>query len=174
MKYNRYSIFFYIRHVLLVVIFSSLVAGNQLYGQEPPPRPISITVSPQGLSFGAFTHGAAGGSVIIFPDGSRDRTGDVILLNFGFTYSAAFYEIDANPGTIINILNGPDATLTRAGGGTMTLHIGSSFPAAPFVTTAIPPAKTSFYMGATLTVGSPLSNPPGSYTGTFNITFIQE
>jgi hypothetical protein len=171
MKYNYSKC---ITVLLLIVIFSSFMAAGRLLGQEPPPRPITITVSPQGLSFGAFTHGAVGGSVIIYPDGTRDRTGDVILLNFGFTYSAALYEIDANPGTIINILNGPDATLTRAGGGTMTLQVGTSFPVAPFVTTAIPPAKTSFYMGATLTVGSPLSNPPGSYSGTFNITFIQE
>jgi hypothetical protein len=157
---------------LSIVLFFSL--SPMLFGQEPPPRPITITVSPQGLSFGAFTHGAIGGSVIIAPDGSRTSTGDVFLLNFGYSYSAAFYEIDANPGTIINILNGPDAVLTRAGGGTMTLHVGTSFPAAPFVTTAIPPAKTSFYMGATLTVGGPASNPPGSYSGTFNIIFIQE
>jgi hypothetical protein len=29
-------------------------------------------------------------------------------------------------------------------------------------------------IGGTLTVGNSASNPPGSYSGTFDITFIQE
>jgi len=155
--------------VLFLFIFSTIASG-----QEPPPRPITITVSPQGLAFGAFTHGAAGGSVIIDPDGSRTSSGDVILLNLGYSYSAALYEIDANPGTVISVLYGAGTTLTGSGGGTMTLNIGSSIPTSPFVTTAIPPARTAFYLGGTLTVGNPASNPPGNYTGTFIITFNQE
>jgi hypothetical protein len=33
---------------------------------------------------------------------------------------------------------------------------------------------TTVLVGGTLTVGSLASNPPGSYTGTFNIIFVQE
>jgi hypothetical protein len=161
-------------HAFLASMLFFFLFSFKTYGQEPPPRPITITVSPQGLAFGAFTHGAAGGSVIIDPDGSRTSTGDVILLNLGYSFSAAFYEIDANPGTVISVLYGAGTTLTGSGGGTMTLAIGSSIPTSPFVTTAVPPAKTSFYLGGTLTVGNPASNPPGNYSGTFQITFNQE
>jgi hypothetical protein len=162
------------RLIFPFVLLISFLSTIEIFGQEPPPRPITITVSPQGLSFGAFTHGALGGSVIIDPDGTRTSTGDVVLLNLGFTYTSALYEIDANPGTVISVLYGPGTTLAGSGGGTMVLTIGSSLPASPFVTTAVPPAKTSFYLGGTLSVGNPASNPPGNYTGTFLITFNQE
>ena len=160
--------------LMLILLLFSQFACIQVMGQEPPPRPLTITVSPQGLGFGAFTHGATGGSVVIAPDGNRTSTGDVILLNLGYAYSAALYEIDANAGTVISVLYGSGTTLTGSGGGTMTLTIGSSLPVSPFVTTAVPPAKTSFYLGGTLTVGNTGSNPPGNYTGTFLITFNQE
>jgi hypothetical protein len=142
--------------------------------QEPPPRPIAVTVTAQTLSFGAFTHGAVGGSVTINPDGSRVSGGDVILLSLGYSFTAAKYEITANPGTLITLLNGPDVSLPGSGGGSMTLHIGSSSPASPFVTNAVPPAVTTLYVGGTLTVGNTVANPPGNYSGTFDITFVQE
>jgi hypothetical protein len=158
--------------LLLMVLF--MMNSSLLHGQEPPPRPLEITVTPQSLAFGAFSIGATGGSVTVQPDGSRSSGGDVILLMLGFSYSACLLELVANPGTLISVLNGPDATLTGSGGGTMSLHLGSCSPASPFVMTTEPPDKTNFYIGGTLTVGNLAANPPGSYTGTFNITFIQE
>jgi len=71
-------------------------------------------------------------------------------------------------------VNGPDVTLTGSGGGSMMLHIGASNPASPFVITTGPPASTLMNVGGTLTVGSPASNPPGSYSGNFDVTFMQE
>jgi hypothetical protein len=174
MKKSKNTICISIMPALLAIVLFSFIFSFTTYGQEPPPRPITITVSPQGLAFGAFTQGASGGSVIIDPDGTRTSTGDVILLNLGYSYSAALYEIDANPGTVISVLYGAGTTLTGSGGGTMTLTIGNSIPTSPFVTTAVPPARTSFYLGGTLTVGNPASNPPGNYSGTFLITFNQE
>jgi hypothetical protein len=143
--------------------------------QEDPPRPISVYVYPaQGLSFGALSPGASGGSVIVYPDGSRSATGDVVLLNMGFTFSAALFGIEANPGTLISILNGSDATLTGSNGGTMTLQLGSSDPISPFVCTLPRPGRNLVRIGGTLIVGSPLASPAGSYSGSFNVTFFQE
>ena len=153
------------------MITTSLVAN----GQEPPPRPIIVTVNlSQNLSFGAFYHFNAGGSVIIFPDGSRSATGDVVLLNLGYSFSTGLYDVVGNRGTLVSILNGVDATLTGSGGGTLTLHIGASDPVSPFVITTVPPAATQVRIGGTLIVGNPLANPPGNYSGTFNVTFVQE
>jgi hypothetical protein len=56
----------------------------------------------------------------------------------------------------------------------MILHIGASDPASPFVLLTSPPSFTLMNVGATLSVGNPASNPPGNYSGTFDITFIQE
>jgi uncharacterized protein DUF4402 len=146
-----------------------------LYAQEQPPRPISVYVSPvQGLSFGAIILGTSGGTVTVSPNGSRSSTGGVFLGDFGFSYSPALFEIEANPGTLISIMNGPDVTLTGSNGGTMTLKLGNSEPASPFVTTTQYPTRTLLRIGGTLEVGSALANPAGSYNGTFSITLIQE
>lgn len=145
-----------------------------LKAQEPPPRPIRIDATPQGLSFGAFYHGASGGTVIILPSGSRSSTGDVVLLGLGIPFSAALFEVHAHRGTVISILNGPDAILSGIPSGTMNLHIGGSNPASPFVSNVNFNIAIPLYIGGTLTVGNSAANPPGSYTGTFDITLVRE
>ena len=155
-----------------MVLLMSCFAAN---AQEAPPRPITIYVNPtQGLVFGAFFQGVSGGSVIIYPDGSRSTTGDIVQANLGIPFSPAIFEVDANPGTVVSILNGPDVILSGSNGGSISLHIGSSNTGSPFITTAVPPARTQVRVGGTLTMGNSLANPSGNYSGTFSVTFIQE
>jgi hypothetical protein len=143
--------------------------------QKIPPKPFSISVNPsQGLYFGAFFTGATGGTIIVYPDGTRATTGDVIQASLGFTFAPAIYQVTAQVGTRIAIMNGSDVTLTGSNGGSMTLHIGNSLPTSPFVTSVTPPSTTQVTIGGTLTVGNILANPVGSYSGTFSVTFIQE
>ena len=159
----------------LCAIIVLLTGDLRLQAQEKLPHPMTITAVPtQGLNFGAFCQGAVGGTVIMSPTGSRSTTGDVVQLGMGFVSTPALFDIETNAGTVVAVLNGPDATLTGSEGGTLSLHIGSSSPSAPFITSAIPPAKTTLSFGGTLTVGSPAANPPGSYSGAFYITFIHE
>jgi hypothetical protein len=161
-----------------VMLFASLVLllfalSQDGLAQEPPPRPVDVTVV-QNLGFGAFAQGAAGGSVTINSAGSRSSSGDIILLNLGYLFSAASYRLVGNAGTVVSILNGPDVSLPGSNGGSMTLHIGASDPASPFVLLTVPPDYTTMNVGGTLTVGNPGSNPPGNYSGTFDVTLIQE
>lgn len=159
-----------------VLISIAVLAGYKTgYAQEPPPRPIAVYVNPaQGLIFGAFFQGLSGGTVIIYPDGSRSVTGSVVQANLGYPFSPAIFEVEANRGTLISILNGPDVILTGSNGGSITLHIGAASTGSTFITTATPPARNLVRIGGTLTVGSPPSNPSGSYSGVFTVTFIQE
>jgi hypothetical protein len=143
-------------------------------GQEMPPRPVIVVVTTQGLSFGAFSQGAIGGSVTVNALGARTSSGDVILMGMGYTYTPALFDVTANRGTLIQILNGPDVVLPGSNGGSMTLHLEASNPASPFIVSTIPPAFTQVTIGGTLIVGSPAANPPGNYGGTFTVTFIQE
>ncbi|MCD4729579.1 MAG: DUF4402 domain-containing protein [Bacteroidales bacterium] len=155
--------------------FLFIMTTNLVQGQEMPPRPISVTVNlSQNLNFGAFYHGNVGGSVIIYNDGSRSSTGDIVLLTMGYSFSTGLYDVVANPGTLISILNGPDAILTGSNGGSMILQLGESYPASPFIITTTPPASTQLRIGGTLFVGNPIVNPPGNYGGTFDLTFVQE
>lgn len=162
------------RFLLLVLSIVFLCALSlEGFAQEPPPRPVEITVS-QNLGFGAFSHGLSGGTVVINPAGSRSSTGDIIQLNLGYSYSAAIYRLVANPGTVISFLNTSDVNLNGNNGGSMLVHFWTSNPVPPFVITTTPPSYTLMNIGATLTVGNATANPPGAYSGTFYITLIQE
>lgn len=159
---------------VIKVIELLLILNLPLKAQEPPPRPIQVTVTAQILSFGAFYHGPVGGTVTIYPDDSRSATGDIVLLGMGYLFSSALYEIIANPGTVISILNGPDVSLPGSNGGSLNLHIGDSDPVSPFVTTVPYGIITYMNIGGILTVSNSIANPPGDYSGTFDITLVQE
>ena len=140
-----------------------------------PDDPGHITVyTVQHMSFGAFSAGTTGGSVVISNIGARSVTGDVVALNMGIPYFHSIFDIDAPRGAIVSLLNGADATLTGSNGGTMSMHIGDSDPSSPFVLTVSQPARTQITVGGTLTVGNAVANPPGTYSGTFHITFNLE
>ena len=148
-------------------------------GQDPtdslPGDPGSLGVySLQDLQFGAFSHGAAGGSVIISPAGARSVTGSVTALDFGISYFQAIFNVTAPEGMIISISNGPDATLLGSNGGSMLLHLGESSPGSPFVNMIPSPGHVSVGIGGVLTVGNASANPPGAYSGTIYVTFNQE
>lgn len=161
--------------ILLCVIILFLLKGLATCAQEQPPRPIVVYANPAyGLIFGSFFQGTSGGTVTISPDGSRSVSGDVIQADLGVPFSPAIFEIDANPGTLISILNGPDATLSGSNGGSVSLHIGSSNTGTPFIATVAPPGRTQVRIGGTLTIGSAMANPSGDYSGTFSVIFIQE
>lgn len=167
-----------IKHAQFFVWITAIIffnASQSLVAQEAPPRPITIYINPaQGLNFGTFTQGVSGGSVIIYPSGVRSVTGDVLQLSSGIPFSPAIFEVEANPGTVVSILNGPDVQLVGSNGGTMTLQIGLSGTGSPFITNIAPPGRTEVRIGGVLLVGNPLTNPGGNYSGTFMITFIQE
>lgn len=176
LKGNRISISKDYRLLLCSVLFLFLTSGmlRAQGGPEDPPRPVTITATAQGLSFGAFYHYSSGGTVIITPAGGRSKTGDVVLFGLG-SFSAALFEVRGNPGTVVSLMSVPNVTLTGSNGGEMILKIDSSNPSSPFVLTVPYPTPTTLRIGGTLTVsGSSSANPPGSYSGSFNITLIQE
>jgi hypothetical protein len=163
------------KHIIIVLtVVSLLFFSKEAIAQEPPPRPIEVTPTSQELSFGAFTYAVTTGTVTVTPAGGRSASGlGVVLLNMGIP-TAALFNIVANAGTLITITNGPDATLTGPPGGTLTLKIGTTNPASPFVTTNDYPNPTLLYIGGTLTVGNSVTSPPGTYSGTFDLTFSQD
>jgi len=166
----------YRQRLFVCMSFFFLCSFSSLQAQpQQPPRPIIIYTNPaQGLFFGAFYHGAAGGTVIVYPDGSRSTTGDVVQLGLGHLFSPAIIEVEAPLGTRLGILNGMDAVLSGSNGGTMTMEVGSSNVGSHFVTTVVAPGRTQVRVGGILYVGNILANPPGAYSGMFQITFVQE
>lgn len=160
----------------LILILWLLILNITAESQPPlPPRPIAIFANPeQGLIFGTFFRGNTGGTVIIYADGSRSVTGDIVQSNIGVPFSPAIFELEANPGTIVTILNGPNIILNGTSGGTVSLHIGTANTGSPFITSVPLPGRTTIRIGGTLTVSGPLASPSGSYSGNFYVTFIQQ
>jgi len=148
-----------------------LLLNYKVSAQEHPPRPMRVTTT-QNLSFGAFIQGTLGGKVIIDPQGSRSVTGDLIPTNMGYSYYPAIFEVDAVPGTIINIVFGPNVTLTGSNGGTLSLNVNTSLPGSPFIKAEN--SNTQVRIGGTLTVKNSVANPAGNYIGNFSITFVQQ
>lgn len=149
-----------------------LIFHSQAKAQEKPPRPITVTVSTaQHLRFGTFIQAGANGTVTVTSNGIRTATGSIILPNMSSIVTPALFIVDAEPGTHIIIVNGPDATLTGSNGGTLSLELGEASTGPQIVTTS---QYTDVFIGGTLTVGSLMANPPGFYSGTFQVTFIQE
>jgi hypothetical protein len=162
-----FSVTFY----LFLFVFCCITANAQ-NRPFPPPNQLQV-YSMQELSFGAFSTGASGGTVVISPSGIRSSTGSVILLGGGF-YPAIF-DIRLVPGRMVQIVLGASAQLDRlGGGGYMTMQIGPTDKGSSFVTSGGHPFRNPVAFGGTLYVGSDAANPPGQYQGYFNITFIQE
>ena len=107
--------------ILLFFIFQGAIA------QEPPPRPLRVTVN-QNLSFGAFYQGPAGGTVTVNTDATRVATGSIVLLGMGFTFSPAIYRIVSTPGRVVSLLNSGAIPLAGSNGGSLTLNLGTSNP----------------------------------------------
>lgn len=141
---------------------------------ENPPRPIKVTVSvsaDQQLNFGTFILTGTSGYVEVTSSGARIFSGDFYKPGSMFsTVSAALFTVDAEPGTLITIVNGLDVSLNGPGG-SLNLKIGESSTGSPFITTG---TSTPVFIGGTLTVGSLTDTPEGAYTGTFEVTFIQQ
>jgi hypothetical protein len=162
-----------LRRLWMPFLLGMLVFALPVEAQEKPPRPIAVTVNTaQHLSFGSFIQSGANGTVTVDFNGSRTATGNVILPNISSIVTPALFIVDAEPGTLITIVNGSPATLSGSNGGTLTLEVGPSSTGNPFITRG---QYTDVFIGGTLTVGSIVgANPAGNYNGTFQVTFIQQ
>ena len=170
------TIGFPVKRALFVVIIT-LATGfaSLLNAQTLPPRPIIVTVNnSQPLAFGAFTPGASGGTVTVSAAGGRSSTGTVILLNMAIISTPAMFYVRGNPGTLVSLLTGPSTIITGSNGGSLSLQTNNTYPASPFVITVPFQQQTTILIGGSLTVGNIALNPAGAYTGTIDVTFVQE
>ena len=160
---------------ILVLVLLGFSSYAQTPGDDLPGDPGAIAVyNMQDMKFGAFSVGAGGGSITVSTTGSRTSAGNIILMNLGFVFSQAIFDVEAPTGTIVSILKGPDITMTGSNGGSLTLSLGDTDPVAPFNSVVQPPGRTPVNVSGTLSAASPAAAVPGNYSGTFYITFNNE
>ncbi|MEJ1223882.1 DUF4402 domain-containing protein [Sediminicola sp. 1XM1-17] len=148
--------------ILCILLTSSLNA--QIIGVE--------TI--QNFSFGMLTQQGSGGTLIMDSTGTITNTGNVYHLESYAPYHTALIDIEAYSGTNISIINQGPSTLTGSNGGSITFEIGETDPHIPFVVNTVSPNKTRLRLGGTLTVQDNVNSPPGTYSGSFLITFNYE
>lgn len=125
--------------------------------------PISIT-NTAGLNFGKFAAGT-GGTVVMAADGTRTKTGAVVLAT-GTSGAVASFDIagDANA-TYAITLPSVDQSIA-SGANTMVVKTFTSSPATSGTLSST--GASTVKVGATLTVGS--AQAVGTYTGSFSVS----
>lgn len=168
---KNYAISVSYRILTGLFIICMILTGNESLAQVNPPRPLTLTTqSLQSLNFGSFAvTGSGGGTITVSNSGDRSSTGDVFPVGSGVTYGV--FTVEAPVGTSLYLMNSPSATLTGSNGGSMEMTLGQTYPVLPLVTTQ---AVTEFHVGGTLTVGTSGQNPPGSYSGYYEIIINHE
>ena len=123
------------------------------------------------LNFGKFSPEVQGGLITVSPDGTRSKSGSVIL-GGAFSNSGIFHVTGAPRATFTIqlpssiVLSHPDP------GKTMLVENWISTPQqGTGMGLLADNGEQYIYIGATLKVGSILANPVGIYTGTYNLTF---
>lgn len=160
---------------LIVFMIISYIPAKAQLKPEQPPKPIAVTVSTaQHLNFGTIIPSTISGSVSVAFNGSPTSSPGILLLH-SYECSAALFIVEAEPGVLINIIY-PDPNPKLANGGfNLQLHLETPNidlqPGYQFITKT---KSTYVYIGGTLTVGTLLANPAGAYSGTFDVTFIQQ
>jgi hypothetical protein len=161
--------------ILLIMWCFSLSAMAQ---PGLPQRTATVSAT-QTLNFGDLTiiSGSSGGTVSVDYNGSRTATGNIVLLNLGNSFHQAIFEFKLCPGRLVTINYSPTVTLNGSGSGNILLHIGPTnrgVNGTSFTSNSGCDNINLISVGGTIDVGSMSSNPPGLYTGSFDLIFIQQ
>ena len=164
-------------YLKLLFITTVLLFCVRISSAQPVLPQRTITVTPtQGIHFGTFClTGGSGGTITVGYDGSRNKTGDIALFMKAPTAHPAIFEIKLCEGRNVIINFDVTTTLSGSNGGSFTLDLGPTekgINGASFLTNSDCNFITPLRMGGTLHV--PGSAIPGTYTGSFAITFNQQ
>jgi hypothetical protein len=170
-------------HLMVFVCFViGLLDGieAQTKTSAPPLPNVNGTIKfIQAINFGSFTLNpstSSGGTVTIdYATGSRASGGDVILIPSDAGQRGIYYYYLC-PGRQVTVTYDNTIPLAGNNGGSMSLVITTTLGAngSTFVSAKGCDEPTIIGVGGTLTVGNTTSNPAGSYSGTFQLTFAHQ
>ena len=140
-----------------------------------PSRSLTVTAT-QAIHFGTLcTTGSSGGTVTIGWDGSRTSSGNVVLLPTAPTAQPAVFEVKLCQGRNVIITFSSTVPLFGNNGISLLLDIGPTDQGGNNATFTV---NSDCNFITPLRVGGTLHIPglalPGTYSGSFDITFNQE
>lgn len=170
------------RFIVFLVSIQLLFGLKVAMGQTPPSLPdrTGMLEATQALNFGDITlkSTTSSGSVTVDYNGARTSTGDVVLLTGSTTAKEAIFEFKLCPGRSVTITYSSTVSLTGSNGGTLLLHIGptnlGASGVAKFTSNKGCDDLHKIKVGGTLDIKAIATNPAGSYTGDFELTFNQQ
>ena len=160
---------------IFLFAFTKISAQTDLQ-PENPPVPLEVEVrNAQGLNFGAFVvNSSATTSISLDPyTGKPSASLDVFPLTTGPAAHYAIFDVYANPGTLIQIQQPVDVTLSGPSGSNVTLSINPSTETNTGASFIIIQDPHPVFVGGTLSLPAG-ATPPGSYNGQFTLTFINQ
>jgi hypothetical protein len=165
----------YIKGLLFSILFC--FCSLTTFSQPVLPQRLITAYATQGIHFGTFClTGAAGGTVTVTWDNVRTCDGNITLLSRTPTHQPAIFAIKLCEGRNVILTFDTTTFLEGSNGGeNLTLNLGPSekgISGSSFTTNSDCNFTTPLRMGGTLEV--PGSAVPGTYTGSFAITFIQQ
>lgn len=152
------------KSLLIFAVF--LLFSNSMKAQ------ISTTVI-ENINFGTFYPGLSGGAIYIPSSSSfsRQATGSVVLINDASNAPSVLtlrLTISKGNSSVAYGFTTPTTiVLNGSKGGSMTMTLNSL----PTNFSVQKNSPQTFYIGGTLNVGTLSSNPSGSYSGSFTVTF---
>ncbi len=162
----------------LFLCLSIVLLSGQNTAPGLPQRSATVMAT-QAMHFGDITvvQGSSGGTVTVDHNGMRSATGNVLLLNMGNIPRQAIFEFKLCPGRIVSFNFPPFINLTGQNGGTIKLELGQTnygTNGSTFISNKGCDDIHLIHLGGTIEVNDISTHPGGLYTGTFNITFIQQ
>jgi hypothetical protein len=126
------------------------------------------------INFGTFYPVGDGGKVIIDNSGARRSEGNIVLLPSSYSL-CSFTTRNNRNSRICNVQNAtvqsPVNLLRDGGGGSLKLELNQISPSSWIIE---PKETLTISFGGILYVGSFMSNPPGTYSGSFEISLNYE
>lgn len=159
----------------LVILFMGGITHIQ--AQPNLPQRTITTTATQPIHFGSFClTGSGGGTITVGYDGSRSATGDILLFSIAPVAQAAIFDITLCQGRTVTLTYDQPADLTGNNGGSFNFEIGPTekgISGVEFPVVSDCNFITTLRVGGTITI-LPGSQPVGTYSGDFSMTFTQE
>lgn len=163
---------FAVTTLFIAVFFISLRAQTSVIGRVEAELVVPVTaVETDLLNFGKIVVEVGGGSIQVTPTGERIISGNVMLADNEF--SSGKFQVSGLPESLFSMVLPQQPQKLYMSNSDQTLTVDNFRSSVPQSGQVIRQAdgKAEVNIGATLFIGSNLTNPAGFYSGSYEVVF---